>query len=163
MLFLIRDDFTDRADRRNIYRSEFRNLLLKMAQDHSLDGHRRCRDCLSSNQTRENAQDEPAEATKMETPASQFAAGLELGFKNTSVSAFVCKEEVEFFNQIRRSPACKPALGGVDRYGAMLAGMIDLYNAVANGLAGLQSCGERHSTPPPAALPRRRGRRSPGG
>jgi len=111
--------------------SQHHNLVLEVAQHHTLYGCRGCGNSPSPQQAGRDAEDKTTHAAEPVASAPRTTASLQLRAEDEAMSFLVRTELTKLIHQCGCGQPGQQNLSGVDRNGTMLPGMIDLDDAVA--------------------------------
>lgn len=101
MLLLIGDDLSDGSGGTRINRLQLSNLRRKMTQHHAFD----CNGCrgngLAPNDSGQGSQSQPANAAKVETPATSNVSSGHFGREQVTMPAFVLQGLIKLVHHRR--------------------------------------------------------------
>lgn len=139
MVLLIGEDRLDYSDRIRVGFGQRDALLFEVPKHDPLDRTCGCMDGPWSKERGHNPQTCPAQCAKMITPATWPVSSGQFGCEKRAMMPLVGKEIVELGHERGAVPCRNGALPPVDADSAMLSGMVNLDDAVAQRFPWIQS------------------------
>ena len=132
------DDLRNCGNGSRVMAVECYELVLKVSKHHALHRNRRSRYGVSSEEASYGAKNEAANATKPVAATPRPATTLQFTAEDSPMLLLVRAEFCEITDHVPCSEPSDEDLPGVNAYGAMLAGMIDLHDPIAEVVEHVQ-------------------------